>query len=967
MREFIAKRIWLDEELHPVHAHGLFRREFTFSLKEVDRALLHITADSRYRVYVNGVEAGMGPVRAFPSDWRYDTLDVTLLLREGGNVIAVQVWHYGQSNYQYIEASAGLMATLELYRGDACIEALSTDESWRCLRAVAYDGTAVKRNVNLGWMESFDARQQEEGWELPGFIDASWSAAAVLDDGDGWGGVKPRELPFFEEEMLLPRRIERWAEVTPRVQVLTLSLRESLFPERRDADANIFSAVVAVRVVSPRAMQGVVSFPHSRWNGLQGRIKLGANWLPYDPAVREVPISLQQGEQLMMIELCGIFDDLFVHMELELPEDVAFVPVAARGGVEQESPFTVYGPFQVVTPKADGMHPVYGGVEKLDGLDRTQPDFVAVTACEQVEQLKAFDAWRRPVRPHQVRCNEHIYSLVSRVKVQRELGVRSQDEAALRSQHGCVRIMPPTEGRDVELILDFGTITAGPVTWDLRAPSGTVLDVYGFESMPHGQIEFTEGLNNSIRYVCREGRQAYVSMTRLGFRYLMLTLRELTGPVELYSVKVRQQSFPAPDSGTFRCSDPLLNDVWAISRRTHVLCMEDTFVDCPTYEQTYWTGDAQISALINHHIMGSYELVRRCVSLATHSTGQSRLIPALMPTDWQAAIPFWTFNWMLMARQYAEYARDEEQLRTWYPHLKSTLDTYLTFVDERDLFDISSWNLLDWAPNDISNRGVVTAQQGLLAMTCRWMAEAAGQFDDQPDIQAAVYEDAAARLIASLHSLLWSEEKQAFIDGISRERGESTTCSMQTHVLLLWADVLDEQRREQVAARVLDRPSDWVQIGSPFLSFYLYEVWARLGKHQEILDSIRGEWGMMLRHGSTTCWETFPGFHQNRLTRSYAHGWSAAPAYVFARQLLGIESVGVGFDQVRLLIPETDVDWAEGSIPTVHGRMDVSWERSPERTIFRLTAPESIRIDSSRLPADCELYLQVIDSALHRI
>lgn len=33
--------------------------------------------------------------------------------------------------------------------------------------------------------------------------------------------------------------------------------------------------------------------------------------------------------------------------------------------------------------------------------------------------------------------------------------------------------------------------------------------------------------------------------------------------------------------------------IYEMSLYTTRLCMEDTYVDCPTYEQTYWVGDAR--------------------------------------------------------------------------------------------------------------------------------------------------------------------------------------------------------------------------------------------------------------------------------------------------------------------------------------------------------------------------------------
>ena len=64
--DFKGSWIWKDKT--PAHENEFikFRRDFTFS---GGAAYLHITADTRYELYVNGVYLGFGPVRAWPAHY----------------------------------------------------------------------------------------------------------------------------------------------------------------------------------------------------------------------------------------------------------------------------------------------------------------------------------------------------------------------------------------------------------------------------------------------------------------------------------------------------------------------------------------------------------------------------------------------------------------------------------------------------------------------------------------------------------------------------------------------------------------------------------------------------------------------------------------------------------------------------------------------------------------------------------
>ena len=57
-------------------------------------AIVHCTADTRYKLLVNGARVTVGPSRSSPERWLYDTIDIAPFLREGDNVITVVVLRY---------------------------------------------------------------------------------------------------------------------------------------------------------------------------------------------------------------------------------------------------------------------------------------------------------------------------------------------------------------------------------------------------------------------------------------------------------------------------------------------------------------------------------------------------------------------------------------------------------------------------------------------------------------------------------------------------------------------------------------------------------------------------------------------------------------------------------------------------------------------------------------------------------
>ncbi len=71
------------------HAYGVYHFRKKFSLNDKPGLfVIHVSADNRYKLYVNGELASLGPARADLFHWNYETVDIAKYLRVGDNVIA---------------------------------------------------------------------------------------------------------------------------------------------------------------------------------------------------------------------------------------------------------------------------------------------------------------------------------------------------------------------------------------------------------------------------------------------------------------------------------------------------------------------------------------------------------------------------------------------------------------------------------------------------------------------------------------------------------------------------------------------------------------------------------------------------------------------------------------------------------------------------------------------------------------
>ena len=70
-----------------------FRRQ-VFLESVPEKMIVQLSADSRYRLYINGFSPVQGPCKGDGQVWYYDELDIAPYLRKGMNILAAVVLRY---------------------------------------------------------------------------------------------------------------------------------------------------------------------------------------------------------------------------------------------------------------------------------------------------------------------------------------------------------------------------------------------------------------------------------------------------------------------------------------------------------------------------------------------------------------------------------------------------------------------------------------------------------------------------------------------------------------------------------------------------------------------------------------------------------------------------------------------------------------------------------------------------------
>ena len=189
-----------------------FRREFDLS-KDYDKFIIHISADNKYWLYVNGNYVGTGPETGDIANYRYESRDIAEYLNIGRNVIAVEVINFGE----YRKASQQTFQTAMICQFDNSLglKELNTGmPGWKVIKNKSKGMTPfVSDSLNgyyaAGPGDVFYVSKYNPDWNKLGYDDSLWlkPKPATIEFAAGRGFLYgsiwflvPRTLPYHTDE-----------------------------------------------------------------------------------------------------------------------------------------------------------------------------------------------------------------------------------------------------------------------------------------------------------------------------------------------------------------------------------------------------------------------------------------------------------------------------------------------------------------------------------------------------------------------------------------------------------------------------------------------------------------------------------------------------------------------------------------------------------------------------------------------
>lgn len=514
-------------------------------------------------------------------------------------------------------------------------------------------------------------------------------------------------------------------------------------------------------------------------------------------------------------------------------------------------------------------------------------------------------------------------------------------------------------------IFDFGQNFAGIVRLKIAGPRGATIRLRYAEMLKPDGTLYTDNLRSARAtdtYTLSGDPQGETWSPRFtfhGFRYVELSYHErwthkdvtLLGPPARDTLTGLVLMSATPETGSFECSDPLLNRLqsniqWG--QRSNFL---EVPTDCPQRDERLgWTGDAQVfapTAAYNMDVAAFFTKWSRDIDDAQLADGQ---VPSIAPrlfeshdggpgwSDARIVCP-WTMLLAYGDRRILE--RHYDPIKRWLGWQASTARNGLRCYKNAPYWiGFGDWVALDdpsqpshgGTPRDLIGTAYFAYASGLFVQIARLL----GRDDD------------AQRFTKHRHEA---------IDAFNREfvtpAGRISAATQTACLMALAFDLLPETKRPVVVEQLVDllaRHRDHLTtgfLGTPLLCPTL----TRFGRvdlaYKLLLNETFPSWLYTVKNGATTMWERWnswtaeSGFGPVGMNSFNHYAYGAIGRWMYdAIAGIAIDPTKPGYEHILLNpMPGGGLTRARGELKTIRGVVSAQWSITDQQFNYHARIP----------------------------
>jgi alpha-L-rhamnosidase len=440
-------------------------------------------------------------------------------------------------------------------------------------------------------------------------------------------------------------------------------------------------------------------------------------------------------------------------------------------------------------------------------------------------------------------------------------------------------------------------------------------------------IENKQITGNSDMIICDGGNNRIMqTLWWRTFRYVELEIETKNEPLILNDFYSIFSAYPFEEKASFNCDNPKLKEIWNVGWHTQRLCANETYFDCPYFEQLQYIGDTRIQALVSTYVSGDARLAKNAISVLRESQLPTGITQSRFPSNQPQIIPTFSLVWVTMVYDYWMLNDDSVFVKSMIPAMQETLNWFSNRIDSGGMLGpVEWWNFVDWIYSEGWDNGnppaAHTGGSSILSLQFVYTLEKASDLFEAYKMNdiADAYRNLAERIKIAVFNTCFDTVK-----GLIADSPEKKTFSQHANVLAILTNTFPETIDKSKIIHALLSDKDLAQC-TLYFKFYFFEALEKAGQANQFLAALT-PWNEMMDAGLTTFAETPDP------TRSDCHAWSASPVYYFLSLVSGIKPASPGFKSVRIEPNPGNLKNIDAIMPhklgTIHVKLQMENENS---------------------------------------
>ncbi len=427
----------------------------------------------------------------------------------------------------------------------------------------------------------------------------------------------------------------------------------------------------------------------------------------------------------------------------------------------------------------------------------------------------------------------------------------------------------------------------------------------------------------------------------------------LSGEMELSNLHFRSYKNATAKKASFRCSDPVLVQLFGAASETFRQNAVDVFTDCPSRERAGWNCDAFFTAPVSTLLTGNTDLERvfeenQALPPAFDDIPDG-VLPMCYPSDHRDGvfIPNWVMWFVLETDEYLQRSGDRATVDMLKPRFEKFVKYLQGFRNSDGLLEkLPSWVFVEWSRCNKLVQDVNYPSN----MTWADVLDAMDRLYGRPDLAAEAKHVRETIRKQSWNGTWFCDNAVRQKDGTLKLSGECTeTCQYyaffhkvatpETHPQL-WKTMITDfgpQRYDpNNRSKLLKYPEIWPS--NAFIGNYIrLKLLERAGLGQQILRETKGYFKYMADR-TGTLWEN------DTTCASCNHGFASYAALLLVKCVLGVEKVDLAAKTVTVKPTDVALDFCEATLPVPGGAVVYGWKTEGGVRKETFTAPAGWRL-----------------------